>query len=95
MLPAAQLDMETCPRRCDVKEFEEDGEVLLYHPLRDEATVLNQSAAEVWQLCDGKASLEAITTRLGARYGVEGTLLFDDVVTALLELSSRELIELA
>lgn len=88
-----RIDAEARPRRCVVKEFTEDGEILLYHTTRDEATVLNQSAAEVWRLCDGESNLYAITAQLGKRYGVEGALLRDDVVAALIELLSHDLIE--
>jgi hypothetical protein len=81
-------------RRRRIKEFIEEGEILLYHTDRDEATVLNQSAADVWQLCSGELTLSEISDRLGRRYGVEGSLLREDITTALLELSSRNLIEL-
>lgn len=50
------FDVAALPKRGAVKEFVEDGEILLYHPDRDEATTLNQSAAEVWQLCDSGCS---------------------------------------
>lgn len=84
----------TRPKRRAVEEFTEDDEILLYHPARDEATVLNQTAAEVWRLCDGGSRLDEITTRLGARHGVEGSLLRDDIAATLAELHSRDLIEL-
>lgn len=88
------FDAAARPKRGAVKEFVEDGEILLYHPARDEATTLNQSAAEVWQLCDGEVSLKEIADLLGTRYGVEGALLLEDVAAALVELHSRDLVEL-
>ena len=89
-----RIDAETIPLRRPVKEFTEDGETLLYHPIRDEATILNQSATQVWRLCNGKSNLHEITAALGEQYGVEGALLEEDVATTLNELYSRNLIEL-
>ena len=89
-----RIDRKAIPLRRPVEEFTEDGETLLYHPIKDEATILNQSATQVWRLCNGKSNLDEITAELGARYGVEGALLQDDVTTTLIELYSRNLIEL-
>ncbi|MEA3291992.1 MAG: PqqD family protein [Pseudomonadota bacterium] len=83
----------TRPRRVEAAEYAEDGEALLYHPLRDEATALNRSAAEVWRLCDGESGVDAIAARLGASYGIEGELLTADVTAVLTELRERGLVE--
>jgi hypothetical protein len=43
---------------------EVDGELLVYDLTRDKAHCLNETAAAVWQLCDGRTSVSAIAERL-------------------------------
>ena len=81
------------PRRITVEEFVQDGECLLYNSSRDEASALNQTATEVWALCDGTLTLHGIAGVLGERYGVNGAMLLDDVAQALAALRARGLIE--
>lgn len=41
------------------------GEVLVYDQERDKAHCLNQTAAQVWQHCDGQTDVATIAARLG------------------------------
>ena len=86
-------DGSALPRRIAVEELIQDGECLLYHPSRDEASALNRTATEVWSLCDGRLPLSGIAGVLGERYGVDGAMLLDDVARALAALRARGLIE--
>ena len=86
-------DGRSLPRRIAVEEFVQDGECLLYHPSRDEASALNRTATEVWLLCDGRLTLSGITGVLGERYGVSDAMLLDDVARVLVALRERGLIE--
>ena len=81
------------PRRARVEAFTRDGECLLYNSTRDEATALNRTAAEVWELCDGSLTTSDIARLLGGRYGVDGGMLFADVADLLLTLRARGLVE--
>ncbi len=45
-----------------------DGEVVLLNPERNLVIHGNQTGALVWQLCDGKRSVEEIVEILGAAY---------------------------
>ena len=81
------------PRRIAVEEFVEEGECLVYNPSRDEASALNRTATEVWSLCDGRLTMSDIAGVLGARYGVTGNILLEDVARALAALGARGLIE--
>ena len=45
-----------------------DGEIILLQPVRNIIIYSNQSAALIWQLCDGLRSVEAIIEILSAAY---------------------------
>jgi hypothetical protein len=82
------------PRRIAVEEFVQDGECLVYHPSRDEASALNRTATEVWLLCDGLLTFSGIAGVLAERYAVNEAMLLDDVARVLVALRARGLIEL-
>lgn len=88
------IERTSVPRRGRVEVFAQDGECLLYHPDRDEATALNRTATDVWTLCDGALSVDAIARSLASRYGVDDDALADDVGAALRDLLARGLIEI-
>ena len=88
-------DLSMVPRRSKVDEFVSDGECLLYSPVRDQATVLNGSATEIWQLCDGSSSIGAIARSLAERYRVDEKLLLDDIAAAVTMFRERGLVEVA
>jgi Coenzyme PQQ synthesis protein D (PqqD) len=92
--PQVQLfiDRTAVPSRVAVEAFEDGGECLLYNPIRDEASALNRTASEVWHQCDGSLTILDISRVLGERYGVDGTLLIDDVARAIDALRTRGLI---
>ena len=66
-------------------------EVLVYDLNRDRAHCLNQTAANVWKLCDGKSSPAEIATRLGT--GLEPAAAQEVVWTAIDQLSRAGLLE--
>ena len=82
------------PRQRTVEAFASDGESLLYSATRDEASALNRTATEIWQLCDGTRSIGAIARVLGQRYGVDDTHLLADVTAAVETLAARGLVDL-
>jgi hypothetical protein len=65
----------------------------VYSSVRDEASALNTTATEIWQLCDGALSISGIAQVLGQRYGVDTGLLVEDVASALIALGARGLVE--
>lgn len=62
-----------------------DGELLLYHPANTKAVYLNETAALVWQLCDGTRSVSDIVSLLEENYPESNTIK-DDVEQTLQEL---------
>ena len=48
---------------------EVDGELLVYDLERNKAHCLNESAAAIWKLCDGRTSIKEITSSLTKEVG--------------------------
>jgi hypothetical protein len=86
------LDHTLVPLRAAVERFDSDGECLTYNPRRDEATALNRSATEIWQLCDGTLTIAGIARVLATRYGVEWELLLSEVEEGLTALDASGLV---
>jgi hypothetical protein len=87
------LDHALVRRHSAVDEFVSDGECLLYSAVRDQASVLNRTSTEIWQLCDGARTIGDITRTLAGRYGVDEGLLLGDVAAAVSMLCERGLVE--
>ena len=85
----------TVPCRRRVEAFASDGEALLYSATQDEASALNRTATEIWELCDGTRTIGAIARALGERYGVDAAYLLADVTTALTTLRARGLVDVS
>lgn len=64
-------------------------EAILYDRRNGRAHVINASAARVWDLCDGRATLDDITGALAAAYNLPPASVRDDVVQIIT--SFREL----
>ena len=56
-------------RRSGLIVKEADGEVLIYDLERNKAHCLNNTAARVWQYCDGETTLEAACSSLSRELG--------------------------
>lgn len=89
------LEAACVPCRRRVESFASDGESLLYSPARDEASALNRTATEIWDLCDGTKSIGAIARVLSQRYGVDQVYLLSDVTTAVATLRARGLVDVS
>jgi hypothetical protein len=58
------------------------------------AYALNQSAAAIWQLCDGARTVEEITEELGQWVGRSTVALLPDVIEGVAQLHALGLLEL-
>jgi hypothetical protein len=56
-------------RRDGIFRKEVDGELLVYDLTRDKAHCLNESAAAMWKLCDGRTSTTEIAASLSKQAG--------------------------
>lgn len=83
------------PRQRMVEAFASDGESLLYSATRDQASALNRTATEIWQLCDGTKTIGAIARALAKRYGVDDSALLADVHAAVTALRARGLVDVS
>jgi hypothetical protein len=69
------------------------AKVVLYNPDVREVSVLNATAATVWDLCDGQTPLADVITRLRARFHIaESRDVEADVTTVLHTLARRGLL---
>ena len=59
------------------------NEAILHDRRNGRAHVINQSAARVWELCDGRATLDEIVSAFAASYDMEPAAVRDDVVYIL------------
>lgn len=73
-------------------ESEVDGQVSLFHPETQEATLLNQTASDVWRLADGTQTLDQIVELLAQAYGVAPDSIRADVVDTVQSFRDRGLL---
>jgi len=66
-----------------------DNEILLYHPGLTKAIQLNETAAIVWELCDGRRSEDEITSLLVEAFPDQADEVRRDVDAVLRRLSSE------
>jgi hypothetical protein len=72
------------PRPRKGVRFEEiDGEAVIYDRTGTQATYLNETAAIIWQLCDGVRTEAEIIAMLSEAYPEAGDALVDDVRHAI------------
>lgn len=65
-----------------------DGDVRVYAPKSRQVLVLNETAADVWRLCDGTRTRREIAETLAARYREELPVVLP-AITALIEQFTR------
>jgi len=63
-----------------------DNELVVYDARSAEAFVLNPTAARIWELCDGKHSIEAIAREIASDYALEYGRVLGDVHELVIEL---------
>ena len=63
----------------DVLQYQILDEVVLYRPGAAQALSLNESARVIWELCEGKRTVEEICIALGDLLAVPPERLRDDV----------------
>jgi hypothetical protein len=60
-----------------------DNELLLYHPAETKIMYCNETAALIWQLCDGQRSVQEIVALLSDAYPQAAESIATDVQVAL------------
>lgn len=83
-------DPQRIPSRVEHFSLERlDNEILLYHPGLTKAIHLNETAALVWELCDGKRSVAEIGTLLGDAFPEQVDEVRNDVAAVVDRLSTE------
>lgn len=72
-----------------------DNEILLYHPGLTKAIHLNETAALVWELCDGLRSVEEIGTLLADAFPDQTDQVQSDVAAVVARLSTEGALQLS
>jgi len=70
-----------------------DKELFLYHPVKTQAVYLNETAALIWRLCDGRRSIEDIRSILHEAYLEDSDRINRDLKSALERFSKCGAIE--
>ena len=82
------------PKKCTGFLIEElEGELVLFHPARNIIIHANQTAALVWQLCDGLNTTEQIVNILSDAYPETRSQIEKDVPATIQELRKKGVLE--
>ena len=74
------------PPQHGVTEVEVDGRISVFSPLAQQLVALNETASDVWRLCDGDHDLQSIIHLLASSYGVQPSVIAGDVTSTVDEL---------
>ncbi len=89
-------DQQRIPSRVEHFSLERlDNEILLYHPGLTKAIHLNETAALVWELCDGKRSVAEIGSLLGDAFPEQADEVRNDVGAVVDRLSTEGALQLS
>lgn len=60
-----------------------DGRFSVYNPLSQRVLTLNETASDVWRLCDGESDVASIVAALAAAYGQPVDAIHEAVVETI------------
>ena len=90
------MKLTSVPRKAPGHFIDEvDGELILSRKDSQEGLIVNETAALVWELCDGKARVEEIIQLLEESYPIAASEIADDVLGALAALSEAKALEVS
>jgi PqqD family protein of HPr-rel-A system len=89
------LNMDERPptRSPDVALQRVGQEAILHDRRNGRAHVINESAARIWDLCDGQASLDEIAVALAASYNIEASVVQGDVAQIVAKFRELRVLE--
>lgn len=82
-MDAVQLPARLGPPIGTASEVELDGRISVYAPAVGEVLSLNDTASDIWRLCDGMRSLDEIVSALADAYRVSTEAIYDEVEAVL------------
>lgn len=69
-------------------------ETVLVSPKTGKVFVLNETGSLIWEMCDGKRSVDELAAYLAADFGILPEQAGADVLELIQELAKRELVEM-
>jgi len=94
--PQVAIDTATVLRRSrDIRHRRIDGEAVVVRQKAAEVLVMNEVAARLLDLADGRASVGAWVDALAVEYDVDRQTLERDVLTFAAELAAEGMLEIA
>jgi len=82
------------PKKCSGFIIEElDGELVLFNPMRNLIIHANQTAALIWQLCDGERTIPQIVDLLSEAYPEAQTEIKKEAPLAIQDLHKKGALE--
>jgi len=66
-------------RRAGIREYVCDGETVLFDPATWRTCVLNATAYDIWQRCDGRSTMRQVARRQAGAYEVSFDTALDHV----------------
>lgn len=79
-------ELRVGPPQRVVTEVEVDGRISVYSPSTQQLVSLNETASDVWRLCDGDHDLQSIIHLLASSYGVQPGVIAGHVESTVDEL---------
>ena len=73
---------------------QEDGEIIVFHPASAKSFFLNESAAVIWEMCDGERRLVDIIEQLKESYPDQSSTVEQDVLDTIKLFLQQEVISL-
>ncbi len=83
------------PANSHVLETEVGDDISLYDPTKEQVSVLNGTASDIWRLADGTRTVEEITALIAASYEVPPEAIADDVLRTVREFIEAGLLQSA
>jgi PqqD family protein of HPr-rel-A system len=80
-------------KSADVLELDMGDGLILYNHDSSLVHHLNPSAALVWQLCDGEASVGQLATEIAEEYGLKASEVLKQVSAVIAEFDALDLVE--
>lgn len=77
------MESTTPTQNAEVSLQRVGNEAILHDRRNGRAHVINESAARLWELCDGQTSLDDVVSAFAAAYGMQPADLRDDVLYIL------------
>ncbi len=73
----------------DVVESDIGGRIALFRPETGETLLLSATASDIWRLCDGERTVEAIVRLLAGAYRSDEASIGQDVLSTVTDLGRR------